>query len=99
MSDNYSSPWSSTSRLDSLECDARGEGYTTGDDAYQVSQRISAAQRKADRKAIAKLPSLSAEFIIGRLPDTIIRHLSVDDVCRETLLLVDLLRMDNVSIG
>jgi hypothetical protein len=100
MPDNYRGVGNSTRRINRTQRSPGAEGYSTGGDADEVARCIRAAERKAYRKAVAQQPPpLPPQFFVDRLPNPIIRDLSVDDVCREMLYLADLLAMDNVYIS
>lgn len=99
MPDNHRSPWSSTLRVNRTQRSASPKGYTARGDVDEVSQRIGTAQRKADRETLAKRPPVDLKVLLARFPDPIFRDLSVDAVCQETLMLVDLLGMDNVEVS
>lgn len=98
MSDNDSSVGSGTQRRNRTLYGLGSQGYPARGHADEASKRSSAAQRKAHRATLTKKPALKAEHLLSRLPGPIITHLSVDAVCRETLLLVDLLSMENVDV-
>ena len=98
MPDNHRSPWSSTLRVNRTERSASQEGYSARGNVDEVSQRIGAAQRKADRATLSKRPPIDLKVLLARFPDPIFRHLSVDAICQETLMLVDLLGMNNVEV-
>ena len=98
MSDNDRGIDSGTQRVNRTLYGLGSQGYPARSHADEARERIGAAQRKAHRAAFSKKPPLSAKSLVARLPNPIISHLSVDDVCRESLLLVDLLGMNNVDI-
>ncbi len=67
--------------------------------AREARFNIGPPQRKAHREVIAAQPALSLDVLSARLPNPIITHLSVDDVCKETLFIVDLLGNDGIDIS
>lgn len=98
MPDNHRSPGSGPERIHRTQRSARQQDYQARDNADEVSGCKRAPQREAYRKALFEGPKVSLKGIFDRLPEPILKHLTVDDVCRQTLLLVDLLGKDNVVI-
>ncbi len=100
MSDHDSRPEYSIVRLDRAQRHPWAEGGPAGNDADEVGERIRAAQRKADRSALGKKPApLKVEQVTKHLPDTVIKRVNVDEVCRETLTLAALLGNEAIVIG
>jgi hypothetical protein len=98
MSDYDSGAERGTERLNRTQRSPRAQGRPAGFDVDQARVRIGAAQRKAHRANVHPGPPLPLELLLARLPEPIIRDLSVDDICRETLVIVDLLGMDNIDL-
>jgi hypothetical protein len=99
MSDNDSGVGVSTRRLGRIQRRARPQDNAAKRDADEVSEYRRVVERKTHREVIAALPTLSVESCVARLPHPIITHLSPDDVCKETMVIVDLLSNENIEIA
>lgn len=97
MPDYNSGVGNSALGLNRTQRSAREEDRPARNDAHEARQRVGSSQREAHRKAFPQRPTLKVEYLVAQLPDPILRHVSVDDICRETLLLVTLIGKDNVE--
>lgn len=97
MSDNDRGFGNSFDGVRRTQRSPREEDGAARSDAYEARERFSSPKRKAYRTAFPKGPPLSVEHLTDQLPEPIFRHLNIDDVCRETLLLVTLIGKDNVE--
>ena len=88
----------SSSRLGDTQRCPRPEGSSARLNADEAGQRISTAKRASYRKAFPKNAPLSTQLLVERLPEPLLTGLHPDDVCRETLLIVDLLANDSIDI-
>jgi len=86
-------------RLDRTQRSFRSEDRSARVHADETSQCIRVAKRTTDRKAYPKVAPLDERTLTDRLPEPIITHLSVDDICREALLIADLLGRDNIDLN
>lgn|SRR4051812_30603678 len=98
MSDNDRGSRRGPQRIDRSQRGPWEQDYQARDDAHEVSQRFSIAERKAHRAHGTKGPACSLESLLARLPDPVLGRVSVDDVCNETMFLVNLLDKGNVVI-
>lgn len=78
----------------------RQEDHPTRHHADEASGCRRSPEREAHRAAVSqKLPPVRVDEILKRLPNAILTHLSIDDVCRETMLLVNLLDTNSVEFA
>lgn len=73
------------------------QAHPAGLDVDETRVGIRSAKRAAHRKAYPTHPKVRIEQLLARLPDPMIK-VSADDVCSETLLIVDLLGNDAIDI-
>lgn len=85
-------------RLDRTQRSARPKDYSTGRHADEVSGCKRLTQREVDRETFNPEYEVTAEHLVGLLPDPIVTHLSADDVCRQTLFLANLLGSPYVHV-
>lgn len=97
MSDNDSSAGGSAIRLDRTQRCSRPEGDTARRHVDEARVSVRTAERKAHRKTYPAQPPIHASALIARLPEPLIK-VDPDDVCRETMLIIDLLGNDAIDI-
>lgn len=98
MSDNDSSIGRSTLRSRRVQRATRQKEHPTIGDADEAVRIHPSVKRKTHREVIASLPPLPLRYFNERLPHALIRDMSPDDVCKETMVLVDLLGNDAFEI-
>jgi hypothetical protein len=86
-------------RLDRTQRSARAQGHPAGKHVDEVSGCKRSPQREAHRATFNPEYEVTVESLIGLLPDPIITHLSVDDVCRQTLFLANLVSSPYVDVS
>jgi len=86
-------------RLDRTQRSARTQGHAAGKYADEVSGCKRSPQREAHRATLNPEYEVTVESLLGLLPDPIITHLSVDDVCRQTLFLANLVSSPYVDVS
>lgn len=77
----------------------RSEGDTARRHVDEVSGCKRSPEREAHREAFNPEYEVTAESLVGLLPDPIITHLSVDDVCKQTLFLANLISSPYVKVA
>lgn len=77
-------------RLDRTQRSARSQGHSTRQHADEVSGCKRIVEREAHRASFDPHLDVSPESLVGLLPDPVITHLSVDEVCKQTLFLANL---------
>lgn len=65
----------------------------------EVSGCRRSPQREADRKAFNGEYEVTAESLVGLLPDAVLRNVDVDDVCRQQVFLANLLTSPYVRLN
>lgn len=86
-------------RLNRTQRSARQKDYSARGNADEVSGCKRVVEREAHRTVINPGEQVTAEHLIGLLPDPIITHLSVDEVCRQTLFLANLVSSPYVKVA
>ena len=84
--------------LDRTERRAGSKAHPARVDADEARFGERASKRAAHRKAYPAKPKVQIEQLLARLPDPLI-VVDADDVCSETLLIVDLLGNDAIDIS
>lgn len=85
-------------RLDRTQRSARTQGHSAGRHVDETSGCRRLTQREVDREAFNPEYEVTAESLVGLLPDAVITHLTVDDVCRKTLFLANLVGSPYVHV-
>ena len=84
--------------LDSAERNPRSQAHAARRHVGEDRSGLRPIERKARRANSPKGPKLSLQQLVARLPDAIGLDGSPDDVCSETMLIVDLLGNDNIEL-
>lgn len=77
----------------------RSKDHPTERYADEVSGCRRAPQREAHRKAFNGEYEVTAESLVGLLPDAILKDVDVDDVCRQQVFLANLLTSPYVRVN
>ena len=78
-------------RLDRTQRSLRAKAHPAEQHANEVSRCVLSPEREAQRPSFNPNYTPSAEDLIGLLPDTEVTGIKVDDVCRKTLFLANLI--------
>ena len=85
-------------RLNRTQRSARAQGHSARKHADEVSGCKRITEREAHREAVARQDELSAETLVGLLPDAAFLRVNVDDVCKQTLFLANLVGSPYVEL-
>ncbi len=85
-------------RLDRTQRSPRSKAHPTGRYVDEVSGCKLSPQREADQQGFNPSYEPTVEQLIGLLPDAKIANLNVNDVCRKTLFLANLLSSPYVRL-
>lgn len=86
-------------RLDRTQRSARPQGNPAGRHADEVSGCKRSPEREAHRPSFNPDIEVTAESLIGLLPDAKVTNRSIDDVCRQTLFLANLVSSPYVRVA
>lgn len=85
--------------LNRTQRSVRSKGHSAKQHVDEVSGCRRSPQREAHRATFNGEYEVTAESLVGLLPDAVIKDVSVDDVCRQQLFLANLLTSPYVRVN
>lgn len=85
-------------RLNRTQRSPRSKGHAARGNADEVSGCKRSPEREAYRKAFNPEFEITANSIVELLPDSIVTNMSIDDICRQTLYLANLVGSPYVQV-
>lgn len=88
---------SGTVRINRTQRSVRAQDHSARRNADEASGCKRIVEREAHRARFSS-EELTAEALVGLLPDAYLKHVKVDDVCRQTLFLANLISSPYVHL-